>query len=1252
MTQIAIGSMVPECLAVAPPARRIRYRSALIVAIAMTLAMGQVVLSTLVEVPLTAWPMNERVATSTDGHDPTWSLWPAPDLRPDADADNQLSTEQAAALSALPIKLHASARGSTASGMTWDLATSVGGSEEEYSRAIAVDSSGNAYITGQFTSSSVTFGSDTLTLNASEDLFVAKLSGSGSWLWAVGVGGSRGDVGTDIAVDATGNAYVTGHFASDNLTFGATTLASNGTNADIFVASISASGTWLWATSVGGTSTDVGTGIAVDANSSVYVTGYFYSQSIDFGSSWLDNDGDYGDIFVSKYNATGEIQWVNDVEGDDEDESTGISVDSTGSVLVVGWFESSSVTVGTSTLNVAGNSAMLVARISASGSWQWARTVGGSAWTLGADVASGPNGTAVVTGHFSTSVTFPSSTLVSSGSRDIFVAQIGSTGSWQWAVATGGSGLEEAGGVAVDANGSIFVSGSFKSASLTEGATTVTRNGSNSDVLVAKLSATGNWEWLVSAGGTARDEAHAIALDAHGQPIVTGAVRSSSVIFDRTTLTGIDAHGDVFVAHVSRDADGDKWADLKDAFPGEPTQWADADGDGWGDNASGSNPDACPAVSGTSTDDRGGCPDGDGDGWSDLGDAFVNDSTQWTDQDGDGYGDNASGAQPDGCPAIAGNSTADQLGCVDSDGDGWSDDGDAFDDEPSQWEDQDGDGWGDNATGAIADDCPTVAGNSSADRQGCLDADGDGWSDAGDELPLDSTQWRDQDGDGFGDNLAGANGDDCPAVSGNSSADRFGCLDSDGDGWSDAGDAFPGDPTQWSDVDGDGWGDEPNGTHPDGCPSTNGTSVRDLYGCPDQDGDGWSDAGDAFDGDGTQHSDIDGDGWGDNATGLEPDACPSRHGTSTADRLGCPDADGDGVSDADTGWTSEDGADAFANESTQWSDTDGDGYGDNAGGIDPDDCPLVSGTSSIDRLGCPDADADGWSDMTDAFPNEATQWADADGDGWGDNPDGHAPDSCLGVNGTSFVDRRGCIDSDGDGVSDSVGAWLISHGADAFYADATQWADTDGDGWGDNPNGTDPDACPGVAGTSDVDRFGCADGDGDGWSDAGDECPAEAAETGSTRPGCPVAVAEREASGGTGVGTTMLVAGGSAVLLLTLVLAILTARMLRSPRGKGRGATKRVGPGTAPPGSEHETKGSQPSRDHFQTSHQEAPMAPVAGVGLQSGPAAWNGPPPGGMPPVGVHAIQDEDGWWWSEWPPGTDQWWYRGSTSDPWERQ
>ena len=274
--------------------------------------------------------------------------------------------------------------------------------------------------------------------------------------------------------------------------------------------------------------------------------------------------------------------------------------------------------------------------------------------------------------------------------------------------------------------------------------------------------------------------------------------------------------------------------------------------------------------------------------------------------------------------------------------------------------DDDNDGFADEI-----DSCPSVAGSSSLGSElGCTDYDSDGYSDSIDVFPVESTQWMDSDGDGYGDNSDGFEGDGCLDVVGTSTEDSFGCPDADSDGWSNVNDAFPNEVTQHSDTDEDGFGDAITGFQGDECPGTAGASTLDRFGCLDTDEDGWSDLNDAFAEDPTQHSDSDGDGFGDDALGTTPDSCPEIFGLSEEVRYGCPDADGDG-------W--EDRLDLYSDDARLWSDADEDGYADQLGTNLSDDCPEVFGTSVEDFRGCVDSDGDGWSDSTDEYPNDATK---------------------------------------------------------------------------------------------------------------------------------------------------------------------------------------------------------------------------------------------------------------------------------------
>jgi len=428
----------------------------------------------------------------------------------------------------------------------WLWATKAGGMGGDLCQGIAVDASGNSYVTGGFEGTAI-FGSTTLESGGSQDIFVAKLDNRGNWLWAKKAGGTDSDYGYGIAVDASGNSYVTGYFKG-SATFGSTTLTNNGF-ANIFIAKLDSSGNWLWAKNAGysgcGTS---GNGIAVDASGNIYVTGDF-SGSATFGSITLTSNGD-SDIFIAKLDSSGNWLWAKNAGGTDYDYGQGIAVDASGNSYVTGYFESTTATFGSTTLTSSGFSDIFVAKLDSSGNWLWIKNAGGTDYYEGCGIAVDTSGNSYVIGWFEGSATFGSATLTSNGDDDIFVTKLDSSGNWLWAKKAGGTDYYEGCGIAVDASGNSYITGFF-SDSATFGSTTLTSNG-YCDIFIAKLDSSGNWLWAQNAGGTGSDWGHGIAVDAIGNSYVTGYFFSTAATFGNITIYGSGTvyNTDIFVVKV------------------------------------------------------------------------------------------------------------------------------------------------------------------------------------------------------------------------------------------------------------------------------------------------------------------------------------------------------------------------------------------------------------------------------------------------------------------------------------------------------------------------------------------------------------------------------------------------------------------------------------------------------------------------------------------------------------------------------
>jgi hypothetical protein len=213
-------------------------------------------------------------------------------------------------------------------------------------------------------------GISNLTSAGSADIFISKLDASGNFLWAKSIGGTDFDYGKSIAVDGSGNVYTTGSFQG-TVDFdpgaGISNLTSSG-NLDIFILKLNAAGDFLWAKGIGGSFQDEGSSIAEDGSGNVYTTGIF-EGTVDFdpgaGTSNLTSVGSR-DIFISKLDAAGNFLWAKNMGGTDDDAGNSIAVDGSGNVYATGSFQGTAdfdPGVGISNLTSAGDRDIFILKL-------------------------------------------------------------------------------------------------------------------------------------------------------------------------------------------------------------------------------------------------------------------------------------------------------------------------------------------------------------------------------------------------------------------------------------------------------------------------------------------------------------------------------------------------------------------------------------------------------------------------------------------------------------------------------------------------------------------------------------------------------------------------------------------------------------------------------------------------------------------------------------------------------------------------
>lgn len=451
----------------------------------------------------------------------------------------------------------------------WAWAKSSGGNNGEKSNSVTTDAAGNIYITGGFSSDSISFGSTTLynVIGApSIQFFIAKYDPAGNALWAKSAGGLAPDEGNGIVADNSGNIYATGYFQSDTVIFGAYTLVNSMTDysSDIFIVKYDTNGNVLWAKSSGGNRYDYGHGIGTDSNGNVYVSGRFMSDSISLDAINLVNRGDISaviglDLFITKLSPSGNVIWANRAGGIGGESGEGLTVDAFDNIYMTGTYGSDSIHFGAFTLANTHDSTtnygnVFIVKYNTSGNVLWAKNSGGTFSDEGNCVTTDLTGNVFVTGFFfSKTFTIGTTTLVNADTTgmnfDMFLLKYDASGNFLWANSAGGNDYDEGMGATTDNLGNTYVTGYYSSISCSFGTTTLVNSGSafTPNIFLAKYDAAGNLLYAYTPAGNSVDEGHGLTTDITNNIYMTGFYRSTNTIFGATTLPQA-GYGDVFLA--------------------------------------------------------------------------------------------------------------------------------------------------------------------------------------------------------------------------------------------------------------------------------------------------------------------------------------------------------------------------------------------------------------------------------------------------------------------------------------------------------------------------------------------------------------------------------------------------------------------------------------------------------------------------------------------------------------------------------
>ena len=369
--------------------------------------------------------------------------------------------------------------------LDWAVAV-VGGISSDDSQALVVDDLGNIYYTGRF-QGAVDFdpGPGTFYLNAVAgfDIFISKLDSSGNLIWAIRMGGSSTGRGYTIELDDSGYLYTGGTFGGtfdfDPDSGNSNTTSSGGL--DFYIAKYDTAGNYIWVRKMGAGSTDVCFSLSLDALGNIYSTGYF-TGTVDFdpgaGVFDLTPTGGYSGIFISKLDESGNFVWAKEFSGGGG-RGQGIIATDSGDIYVAGYF------IDTTDFDPGAGAFTLI-------------SIGGI------------------------------------GKQDVFVCKLDSSGGFLWASSFTGSGSSGSFcyGLTLDDLGNVYTTGSFQDTVDFDpgpGSYNIVPTGINS--FISKLSASGQFRWVVSMKGASTGDWGAITHDEIGDVYMTG-VFYQTVDFD------------------------------------------------------------------------------------------------------------------------------------------------------------------------------------------------------------------------------------------------------------------------------------------------------------------------------------------------------------------------------------------------------------------------------------------------------------------------------------------------------------------------------------------------------------------------------------------------------------------------------------------------------------------------------------------------------------------------------------------------
>jgi gliding motility-associated-like protein len=409
---------------------------------------------------------------------------------------------------------------------------SVGGDNVDEIMDVCEDVNGNIISVGYFCNTG-RFSQSYSLISASSgisDIFICKSNASGIIQWAIKAGGNGSDRALSVATDNSGNIFVTGfYFGTAN--FGNISLTSINGSKDVFIAKISPTGNFLWATSCGGNLADIGNSIAVDVSGSVIIAGQFEGTA-NFGTSTFSSMINPNtnlpsiDIFLTKYDNNGNFLWAKNGTAEFTDRALDVITDNNNNIYMCGQF-SDTITFNTTYNNPIMNAVFLI-KYDASGSEIWFKKASGS-YSIAYGLAINNNQEILMTGDYQGTLAFygnPNVYINDTYSKRIFTVKYSNTGSYIWSASESSNNYISSRNIALDGNGNVYIAGEF-GCTLNKFADVFGQGTFNSvghqDLFVVKYNTAGTRQWMRNMGGPRNDKLHGLTVPIQDKPIIAGS---------------------------------------------------------------------------------------------------------------------------------------------------------------------------------------------------------------------------------------------------------------------------------------------------------------------------------------------------------------------------------------------------------------------------------------------------------------------------------------------------------------------------------------------------------------------------------------------------------------------------------------------------------------------------------------------------------------------------------------------------------